>query len=159
MFVFSEPIAHAIPHEFIFKYEAGFNLAKIRRNKRNFNWPQSHYKLSSQCALPSPKCTVSSTVMPTVDHTTQPIFSHFSLHNVFILQWNVMKVADQQINLYVLVWDNMMFRHAAPVQNEFAKHSQFLVQSLPPSSPFLNPIQENLVLEKYITGSHFGTFL
>ncbi len=32
---------------------------------------------TSQCVLPSPVCMVSSTVMPTLDHTTQAIFSHF----------------------------------------------------------------------------------
>lgn len=43
-----------IPHEFLFKDEAGFNLAKVRRRGLKELWPQSYYecpRTTSQCAL------------------------------------------------------------------------------------------------------------
>ncbi|KAK0151031.1 hypothetical protein N1851_007823 [Merluccius polli] len=79
--------AHAIPHEYIFIDEAGFNLAKTRRRGRNI-------------------------------------------------------IGHRARNRYVVVWDNVSFHRAAPVQNWFADHPPFLVQYLPPYSPFLNPIEE-----------------
>lgn len=50
--------------------------------------------------------------------------------------------ADHQRNRYVVVWDNVSFHCTAPVQNWFADYPPFLVQYLPPYSPFLNPIEE-----------------
>ncbi len=63
------------------------------------------------------------------------------LHNILIPPER-MNDADHQRNRYVVVWDNVSFHRAAPVQNWFADHPTFLVQYLPPYSPFLNPIEE-----------------
>ncbi|XP_035656281.2 uncharacterized protein LOC118402297 [Oncorhynchus keta] len=74
--------AHAIPHEFIFIDEAGFNLAKTRRRGRNVIGHRAIIDVPGQrggnITWRTPcVCMVFSTVMPTLDHTTQPILSHF----------------------------------------------------------------------------------
>ncbi len=43
---------------------------------------------------------------------------------------------------YIVVWDNVSFHRAALVQNWFHEHPEFEVLYLPPSSPFLNRIEE-----------------
>ncbi|KAL7842660.1 hypothetical protein SRHO_G00243490 [Serrasalmus rhombeus] len=63
---------------------------------------------TSQCVLPSPIRMVSSTVMPTLDHTTAHILTFLErLHNMFIPP-ECMNDADHQRNRYVVVWDNAM---------------------------------------------------
>lgn len=80
--------AHAIPHEFIFIDEAGFNLAKTRRKGRNANLGP---------------------------YNTAHILTFLDrLHNILIPPER-MNDADHQRNRYVVVWDNVSFHHAAPV--------------------------------------------
>ncbi|KAL7887553.1 hypothetical protein AOLI_G00052740 [Acnodon oligacanthus] len=49
---------------------------------------------------------VSSTVIPTLDHTTQPILSHFWTDSNILIPPERMNDADHQRNGYVVVWDN-----------------------------------------------------
>ena len=67
----------------------------------------------SQCALPSPISMVSTTITPTLDHTTQLILIFLDrLHNILIPAER-MNDADHQRNWYVVAWDNMSFHRAA----------------------------------------------
>lgn len=43
---------------------------------------------------------------------------------------------------FVVVWDNVAFRHSAAVTDWFAAHPKMTVLFLPPYSPFLNPTEE-----------------
>ncbi|KAI2657470.1 Insertion element IS630 uncharacterized 39 kDa protein [Labeo rohita] len=107
--------AHAIPHEFIFIDEAGFNLAKTRRRGRNVIGHRAIIDVPGQRGGKITMCAAISKRMNDADH---------------------------QRNRYVVVWDNVSFHRAAPVQNWFADHPTFLMQYLPPYSLFLNPIEE-----------------
>ncbi len=136
--------AHAIPHEFIFIDEAGFNLAKTRRRGRNVIGHRAIIDVPGQrgehhnvhCHLQYAWCPPPSCQPWTIQHRP---YSHISGQTS---QHSRMNDADHQRNRYVVVWDNVSFHRAAPVQNWFADHPTFLVQYLPPYSPFLNPIEE-----------------
>lgn len=75
--------ANAIPYEFIIA-DADFNLAKSRRKGKNVIGQRVIIDVPDQrgenitMRMPSPiRIIVSSTVMPTLDHATQPVLSHF----------------------------------------------------------------------------------
>lgn len=139
---------HAIQHEFIFIDEAGFNLANTRRRGRNIIGPQSHY-VPGQRDVKIRMCAAISNMHGVPHHhaslglynTTHILTFLDRLHNILIPPEH-MNDADHQRNRYVVAWDNVRFHRAAPVQNWFADHPPFLVQYLPPYSPFLNPTEE-----------------
>ncbi|XP_027005558.1 uncharacterized protein LOC113644708 [Tachysurus fulvidraco] len=139
--------AHAIPHEFIFIDEAGYNLAKSRRRGRNvighraiIDVPVQHGGNITMCAAISSMHGVLHHHANLGPYNTAHILTFLDrLHNI---PPECMNDADHQRNRYVVVMDNVSFHRAAPVQNWFADHPTFLVQYLPPYSPFLNPIEE-----------------
>ncbi|XP_049319442.1 uncharacterized protein LOC125780972 [Astyanax mexicanus] len=140
--------AHATPHEFIFIDEAGFNLAKTRRRGRNvighraiINVPGQRGGNITMCAAISNTHGVLHRHANLGPYNTAHILTFLGrLHNILIPER--MNDADRHRNRYVVVWDNVSFLRAATVQNWFADHPPFLVQYLPPYSPFLNPIEE-----------------
>ncbi len=135
--------AHAIPHEFIFIDEAGFNLAKTRRRGRNVIGHRAIIDVPGQRGGNITMCAAISSMHGVLHrhanlgpYNTGHILTFLDrLHNILIPPER-MNDADHQRNRYVVVWDNVSFHRAAPVQN------WFLVQYLPPYSPFLNPIEE-----------------
>ncbi|XP_060715042.1 uncharacterized protein LOC132838616 isoform X2 [Tachysurus vachellii] len=141
--------AHAIPHEFIFIDETGFNLAKTRRRGRNvighrdiIDVPGQHGGNITMCAAISSMHGALHCHANLGPYNTANILTFLDrLHNILIPP-ECMNDADHQRNRYVVVWDNVTFHCAAPVQNWFADHPTFLVQYLPPYSPFLNQIEE-----------------
>ncbi len=141
--------AHAIPHEFIFIDEAGFNLAKTRRRGRNVIGHRAIIDVPGQRGGNITMCAAISSMHGVLHrhanlgpYNTGHILTFLDrLHNILIPPER-MNDADHQRNRYVVVWDNVSFHRAAPVQNWFADHPTFLVQYLPPYSPFLNPIEE-----------------
>ncbi|XP_016112695.1 uncharacterized protein [Sinocyclocheilus grahami] len=138
--------AHAIPHEFIFIDEAGFNLAKTRRRGRNVIGHRAIIDVPGQRGGNITLCAAISS-MHGVLHRHANLGPYNTAHILTFLDrvQNIlerMNDADHQRNRYVVVWDNVSFHRAAPVQNWFADHPTFLVQYLPPYSPFLNPIEE-----------------
>ncbi|XP_045555739.1 uncharacterized protein [Salmo salar] len=141
--------AHAIPHEFIFIDEAGFNLAKTRRRGRNVIGHRAIIDVPGQrggnitmCAAISNTHSVLHRHANLGPYNTAHILTFLDrLHNILIPPER-MNDADHQRTWYVVAWDNVSFHRAAPVQNWFADHPPFLVQYLPPYSPFLNPIEE-----------------
>ncbi|XP_070291185.1 uncharacterized protein [Salvelinus sp. IW2-2015] len=141
--------AHAISHEFIFIDEAGFNLAKTRRRGRNVIGHRAIIDVPGQRGGNITMCTAISNTHGVLHrhanlgpYNTAHIFTFLDrLHNILIPPER-MNDADHQRTRYVVVWDNVSFHRAAPVQNWFADHPPFLVQYLPPYSPFLNPIEE-----------------
>ncbi|XP_039631956.1 uncharacterized protein LOC120543139 [Polypterus senegalus] len=141
--------AHAIPHEFIFIDEAGFNLAKTRRRGRNVIGHRAIIDVPGQRDENIKMCTAISNMHGVLHHhanlgpyNTGHILTFLDrLHNI-VIPPERMNDADHARTRYVVVWDNVSFHHAAPVQNWFADQPLFLVQYLPPFSPFLNPIEE-----------------
>ncbi|XP_045560151.1 uncharacterized protein [Salmo salar] len=141
--------AHAIPHEFIFIDEAGFNLAKTRRRGRNVIGHRAILGVPGQRGGNITMCTAISNTHGVLHrhanlgpYNTAHILTFLDrLHNI-LTPPERMNDADHQRTRYVVVWDNVSFHRAAPVQNWFADHPPFLVQYLPPYSPFLNPIEE-----------------
>ncbi|KAL7837353.1 hypothetical protein SRHO_G00270640, partial [Serrasalmus rhombeus] len=133
--------AHAIPHEFIFIDEAWFNLAKSRRRGRNIIGHRAIIDVPGQrggnitmCAAISNKHGVLHCHANLGPYNTAHILTFLDrLHNIFIPP-ECMNDADHQRNSYVVVWDNVSFHRAAPVQTWFA--------DLPRYSQFLNPIEE-----------------
>ncbi|KAK0153012.1 hypothetical protein N1851_005311 [Merluccius polli] len=141
--------AHAIPHEYIFIDEAGFNLAKTRRRGRNIIGHRAIIDVPGQRGGNITMCAAISNAHGVLHrhanlgpyNTAHMLTFLDRLHNILIPPERI-DDADHQRNRYVVVWDNVSFHRAAPVQNWFADHPPFLVQYLPPYSPFLNPIEE-----------------
>ncbi|KAK0136832.1 hypothetical protein N1851_027005 [Merluccius polli] len=141
--------AHAIPHEYIFIDEAGFNLAKTRRRGRNIIGHRAIIDVPGQRGGNITMCAAISNAHGVLHrhanlgpyNTAHMLTFLDRLHNILIPPERI-NDADHQRNRYVVVWDNVSFHRAAPVQNWFADHPPFLVQYLPPYSPFLNPIEE-----------------
>ncbi|XP_045550324.1 uncharacterized protein [Salmo salar] len=141
--------AHAIPHEFIFIDEAGFNLAKTRRRGRNVIGHRAIIDIHGQRGGNITMCAAISNTHGVLHrhanlgpYNTAHILTFLDrLHNILIPPER-MNDADHQRTRYVVVWANVSFHRAAPVQNWFADHPPFLLQYLPPYSPFLNPIEE-----------------
>lgn len=139
--------ANVIPHEFIFIDEAGFNLTKTSRRGRNIIGHRAIVDVPGQRGGNITMCAA-------ITHTNGVLHRHANLgpyntaHMVTFLDrlHNILIPADHmddaEQHRYVVVWDNVSFHRAALVQNWFVDHPQFLVQYLPPYSPFLNPIEE-----------------
>ena len=125
--------AHAIRHEFIFIDQAGFNLAKIIRRGKNVIGHRAIIDVPGQCGGNITLCAA-------ISNTHGVLHSHANLEP-YNTAYTSMNDADHQRNRYDVVWDNMSFHHAAPVQNLFVDHPPFLVQYLQPSL-FLNLIEE-----------------
>ncbi len=131
--------AHAIPHEFIFIDEAGFNLAKTRRRGRNVIGHRAIIDVPGQRGGNITMCAAISSMHGVLHrhanlgpYNTGHILTFLDrLHNILIPPEH-MNDADHQRNRYVVVWDNVSFHRAAPVQNWFADHPTFLVQ-IPPT--------------------------
>ncbi|XP_016341056.1 uncharacterized protein LOC107693786 [Sinocyclocheilus anshuiensis] len=141
--------AHAIPHEFIFIDEAGFNLAKTRRRGRNVIGHRAIIDVPGQRGGNITMCAAISSMHGVLHrhanlgpYNTAHILTFLDRLQNILIPPERMNDADHQRNRYVVVWDNVSFHRAAPVQNWFADHPTFLVQYLPPYSPFLNPIEE-----------------
>ena len=127
--------AHAIPHEFIFIDEAGFNQAKTRRRGRNVFGHRAIIDVPGQrggnitlCVAISNKHGVLHRHANLETYNSAYILTFLDrLHNI-LMPPERMNDADHQRNLYVAVWDNVSFHRAAPVQNWLADHPPFLVQ-------------------------------
>lgn len=137
--------AHAIPHEFIFIDEAGFNLAKTRRRGRNVIGHRAIIDVPGQRGGNITMCAAISNThgwscQPwTIQHSPySPISGQTPQHSHTSRAYEWCRPSRTR---YVVVWD-VSFHRAAPVQNGFADHPPFLAQYLPPYSPFLNPIEE-----------------
>ncbi|XP_047676533.1 uncharacterized protein LOC113637723 [Tachysurus fulvidraco] len=141
--------AHAIPHEFIFIDKTGFYLAKSRRRGRNVIGHRAIIDVPGQRGGNITMCAAISSMHGVLHrhanlgpYNTAHIPTFLDrLHNILIPP-ECMNDADHQRNRYVVVWDNVSFHRASPVQHWFADHPTFLAQYLPPHSPFLNPIEE-----------------
>ncbi len=116
--------AHAIPHEFIFIDEAGFNLAKTRRRGRNVIGHRAIIDVPGQRGGNITMCAAISSMHGVLHrhanlgpYNTGHILTFLDrLHNILIPPER-MNDADHQRNRYVVVWDNVSFHRAAPVQN------------------------------------------
>ena len=115
---------HAIPHEFIFIDEAGFNLAKTRRRGRNIighgaiiDVPGQHGQNITMCSAISNMHGVRHHHANLGPYNTAHILIYLDrLHNILIPP-ECMNDEDHQRNWYIVVWDNVSFHCAAPVQN------------------------------------------
>ncbi|XP_048014158.1 uncharacterized protein LOC125247038 [Megalobrama amblycephala] len=112
--------AHAIPHEFIFIDEAGFNLAKTRRRGRNLIGHRAIIDVPGQRGGNITMCAAISNMHGVLHrhaklgpYNTAHILTFLDrLHNILIPPER-MNDADHQRNRYVVVWDNVSFHRAA----------------------------------------------
>ncbi len=108
--------AHAIPHEFIFIDEAGFNLAKTRRRGRNVIGHRAIIDVPGQRGGNITMCAAISSMHGVLHrhanlgpYNTGHILTFLDrLHNILIPPER-MNDADHQRNRYVVVWDNVSF--------------------------------------------------
>lgn len=137
--------ADAIPHEFIFIDEAGFNLTKVRRRGRNIighrailNVPGQRGGNITMCAAITQNGVLHRHANLGPYNTAHILTFLDRLHNIVTAEDQM----DAEQMRYIVIWDNVSFHRSALVQNWFHQHPQFSLQYLPPYSPFLNPIEE-----------------
>ncbi len=131
--------AKEFPHEFIYIYEAGFNLTTMRRKRRYIIDHRAIYQGNVGVTLPF--------VLPQngVLHchaNLGPYNTDLTLTFLDRLH-NIITAANQRDQMqYIVIWDNVAFHRSALVQSWFHQHTQFTVKYLPPYSPFLKPIEQ-----------------
>lgn len=59
-----------------------------------------------------------------------------------IIPKNERGLPGDDLNKYVVVWDNVRFHLSHQIRQWFTAHDRILVEYLPPYSPFINPIEE-----------------
>ncbi|KAL7839064.1 hypothetical protein SRHO_G00257220 [Serrasalmus rhombeus] len=137
--------ASAVPYEYIFIDEAGFNLHKIRRRGRNIignraivNVPGHRGGNITMCAAIGPRGVIHHHAQLGPYNTPRLVSFLDELKNLL----NLPQEEEPEQPSYVVIWDNVSFHRAALVNDWFTNNPQFVVLHLPPYSPFLNPIEE-----------------
>ncbi|XP_049331040.1 uncharacterized protein LOC125799111 [Astyanax mexicanus] len=137
--------ASAVPYEYIFIDEAGFNLHKIRRRGRNIignraivNVPGQRGGNITMCAAIGHRGVIHHHAQLGPYNTPRLVSFLDELKNLLKLP----QEEELEQPSYVVIWDNVRFHRAALVNDWFTNNPQFVVLHLPPYSPFLNPIEE-----------------
>ena len=136
----------AMPHEYIFMDEAGFNLAKRRRRGRNVIGQRAIIELPGQrggnvtiCAAISSYGVLNSHV--TVgSYNTELLLTFLDGLRGALLEQREREQAERP--MYVVIWDNVSFHRGPRIRDWFQNEQHFINVFLPPYSPFLNPIEE-----------------
>lgn len=138
--------AAAVPHEFIFIDEVGFNLAKRRQRGRNVIGQRAIVEVPGQRGGNITMCAAINHQGILHHHSTLGPYNTAHLITFLDTLHNILTPAEQMDGpeqpRYVVIWDNVSVHRAALVHNWFIHHPRFSVLNLPPYSPFLNPIEE-----------------
>ncbi|XP_041759173.1 uncharacterized protein LOC121586508 [Coregonus clupeaformis] len=126
-------------HKYIFFDEAGFNLAKTWRCRRNLigqrataQVPGKHGGNISICTAISEDGVVE----------RRPLLGSYNAAHLIVFLNEIEQACQGEGVTYVIVWDNVRFHHAEVVQAWFRAYPRFVTLYLPPYSPFLNPIED-----------------
>lgn len=141
---------HEITHILVFVDEAGLNLAKGRRRGRNLIGHRATIGTLGQCGgnitmydAISENC-VSTHILHIGPYNTQLLLAFLNTLYRDLIPEHQRSLVRPDLPNYVIVWDNVSFHQTNIVREWFAGHERIRMEFLPPSSPFLNPIEEDL---------------
>ncbi len=132
--------AGELPHEFIYVDEAGFNLAKTRRQGRNVIGQRAVGNVPGQRGGNITLCAAISVQGVLHHHATLGPYNTGQIIAFLDALHTVVQDRPQQPR-FVVIWDNVSFHRAALVRDWF-NHNHFTLLYLPTYSPFLNAIEE-----------------
>ena len=135
--------AEAIPQEYIYIDEAGFNLTKVRRRGRNIIGQRAIINVPGQRGGNITLCAAITQNGVLLRHANMGPYNTAHILTFLDRLQNIITAVNQMHQMqFTVVWDNVSFHRSALVQNWFQHHQQFTLLYLPPYSPFLNPIEE-----------------
>lgn len=135
-------------HILVFVDEAGFSLAKGRRRGRNFighratiGTPGQRGGNITMCAAISEN-GVSTHILHIGPYNTQLLLAFLNTLYRDLIPEHQIGLVRQDLPNCVIVCDNVSFNRTNSVREWFAVHERITMEFLPPSSPFLNLIEE-----------------
>ncbi|XP_051570452.1 uncharacterized protein LOC127450403 isoform X1 [Myxocyprinus asiaticus] len=136
------------PHIFVDVDEAGFNLTNVRRHGRNIIGHQATVDVPGQRGGNITMCAaicgngVLSHIPIIGPYNTQRLLKFLETLYKDLIPENERGLVRNDLPMYVIVWDNVSFHHSNTVREWFVAHPRFLMEFLPPYSPFLYPTEE-----------------
>ncbi|XP_044215530.1 uncharacterized protein LOC122987616 [Thunnus albacares] len=135
--------AEGAHHIFIYVDEAGFNLSKVRRLRRNIIGQRATVTVPGQRGANITMCAAISNdgVLYHIP-ITGPYNTELDALNERLVLPEERGLLRPGMTLYVIIWDNDAFHCFCLVNEWFAAQPCMMMQFLPACSPFLNPIEE-----------------
>ncbi len=121
--------------------EAGFNLAKTRRQGLNVIGQRAVVNVPGQRGGNITLCAAISVQGVLHHHATLGPYNTGQIIAFLDALHAVVQDRPQQPR-FIVIWDNVSFHRAPLVRDWFNSHNHFTLLYLPPYSPFLNAIEE-----------------